>query len=66
MKDYRELSEILQNPFMAMWFQLKEYLNTKTSHGKNELLDKMREMETDLLIKIYGNNIAEIIKKQAE
>lgn len=61
MKDYRELSEILQNPFMAMWFQLKEYLNTKASHGKNELLDKMREMEIDL-----GNNIAEIIKKQAE
>lgn len=61
MKDYRELSEILQNPFMAMWFQLKEYLNTKTSHGKNELLNKMREMEIDL-----GNNIAEIIKKQAE
>lgn len=31
--------------YQKMWFLLKEYLRTKNSHGKNELLEKMIDLE---------------------
>ena len=31
--------------YHACWLALKEYLLTKNSHGKNELLNKMVELE---------------------
>ena len=29
----------------SLWVQLKEYILSKNSHGKNELLNKMVELE---------------------
>ena len=28
-----------------MWFNLKKYINTKNSHGKNELKNEMEKIE---------------------
>ena len=31
--------------YEKMWFNLKKYINTKNSHGKNELKTEMENME---------------------
>lgn len=31
--------------YQKMWFLLKEYIESKNSHGKNELTKKMVELE---------------------
>ena len=40
--------------YQKMWFNLKEYIISKNSHGKNELINKMSEEEikanTDIFI----------------
>ena len=31
--------------YQKMWFELKEYIVSKNSHGKNELINKMTDIE---------------------
>ena len=31
--------------YQKLWILLMEYVSSKNSHGKNELLNKMRELE---------------------
>jgi hypothetical protein len=38
--------------YQKLWIQLKEYINTKTGHGKNELLNKMTFLEIAQVNKI--------------
>lgn len=33
--------------YQNMWFLLKEYIDGKTSHGKNELSKQMEKLEID-------------------
>jgi len=45
---------------MFDWFLLKEYILTKNSHDKNELLQKMADLELGEL------DIVEIVEKRLE
>ena len=38
----------MMTPEMLMWFELKKFIREeKTNYGKNQLLDKMAEIETE-------------------
>lgn len=40
-----------------MWAKLKEYLLTKNSHGKNELLNEMVKLEIACANEIFNRNV---------
>ena len=44
--------------FRKLWFQFKKYITTKNSHGKNELLTQMTDLEVVAFAEDHANGIS--------
>lgn len=48
--DINKGGKLIDNDFRKMWIALKHYILTKNSHGKNELLQEMVNIEQKYIL----------------
>lgn len=49
-------SRDIDDRWRKVWMQLKQYIRTKNSHGKNEVLTMMSDLEIKEFVEEYVDN----------